>query len=256
MALASTERLLTDVQGPGTVDVIGDALVELDQNLQVVWAWDAFDHLDVTRKATLNETCIPGQAGCPPVTKATVANDWLHSNSVHYTPADGNLIISIRHQDWVIKIEYLNGTGSGRLLWRLGKDGDFQFLSADAYPWFSHQHDAEFDVAGVPLLTLFDNGNVRKALFPSANSRGQAFWMDEPGRRVVPVVNADLQSYSPALGAAERLCNGNFHFTSGVILPDVKAQSVELAPDGTIKYVLETANAVYRSFRMFSLYEP
>jgi arylsulfate sulfotransferase len=256
MALASTERLLTDVQGPGMVDIVSDALVELNQDLQVVWAWDAFDHLDVTRKATLNETCTSGQAGCPPVTKASVANDWLHSNSIHYTPADGNLILSVRHQDWVIKIEYLNGAGTGKLIWRLGKDGDFQISSSDPYPWFSHQHDAEFDIPGVPLLTLFDNGNVRKAQFPGANSRGQVFWMDEPGRRVTPLINADLQSYSLALGAAERVCNGAYHFTSGVITPDIKTQSVEVSAGGQITYILETRNAVYRSFRMVSMYGP
>jgi hypothetical protein len=256
MALASNERLLTDVQGPGTVDVIGDMLVELDDNLQVVWAWNSFDHLDVMRKATLNETCVPGQGGCPPVTLASIANDWLHSNSIHYTPADGNLVLSIRHQDWVIKIAYSNGTGSGAVVWRLGKDGDFQISSSDPYPWFSHQHDAEFDVQGVPLLTLFDNSNVRRTLFPAANSRGQAFWIDEPGRRAIPVLNADLQTYSSALGAAERLCNGTYHFTSGVILPQIKAQSVEVSANGAINYVLETGNSVYRSFRMWTLYEP
>ena len=256
IALASNERLLTDVQGPGTVDVIGDMLVELDQNLQVVWAWNSFDHLDVTRKATLNETCSLGQAGCPPLTLAGIANDWLHSNSVHYTPADGNLILSIRHQDWVIKIAYSNGTGSGAVLWRLGKDGDFKISSSDPYPWFSHQHDAEFDIPSVPLLTLFDNGNVRKTLFPAANSRGQAFWIDEPGRIATPVLNADLQTYSQAVGAAERLCNGNYHFTSGIIMPQTKAQSVEVSPNGAINYVLETSNIVYRSFRMLTMYEP
>ncbi|HEX8983800.1 MAG TPA: aryl-sulfate sulfotransferase, partial [Bryobacteraceae bacterium] len=57
LALAATERILTDVQGPGPVDVIGDTIVVLDRNLQVQWAWDTFDHLDPYRMATLKETC-------------------------------------------------------------------------------------------------------------------------------------------------------------------------------------------------------
>src|SRR5262249_5782997 len=56
-------------------------------------------------------------------------NDWLHDNSVDLTP-DGNLLLSSRHRDWLIKIDYRNGEGSGKVIWRLGKDGDFRFDSS------------------------------------------------------------------------------------------------------------------------------
>ena len=82
------------------------------------------------------------QLGCPPVNLAPVANNWLHSNSVSYT-ADGHFLLSMRHQDWVIKINYAIGAGSGNVIWRLGKDDDFTITSSDPYPWFSHQHDAD-----------------------------------------------------------------------------------------------------------------
>ena len=41
--------MLTGVQGKGTVDVLGDMILVLDRDLQVVWTWDAFDHLDPHR---------------------------------------------------------------------------------------------------------------------------------------------------------------------------------------------------------------
>ena len=63
--LATTEQITSGVQGPGQVDIIGDLIVVLDRNFQVVWTWDAFDHLDPHREATLGETC-PG-LGCPPI---------------------------------------------------------------------------------------------------------------------------------------------------------------------------------------------
>jgi hypothetical protein len=257
MTLAYNERLLTDVQGPGTVDVIGDVLLELDRNLQVVWVWDSFDHLDATRKATLNETCTPGQGGCPAfLTKGSIANDWTHSNSVAYTP-DGHLIMSIRHQDWVVKINYMNGAGAGNILWRLGKDGDFSIQSPDPYPWFSHQHDAEFDTPGQPsLMTLYDNANVRRTLFPTGNSRGQSFLLDQVQMTATPILNADLGVYAFALGSAERLCNGNYSFNSGIIAPTNKAQTAEVLPNGALNFVMETPNAAYRSFRMLSLFQP
>ncbi len=257
IALASVERLVEDIQGPGTVDVIGDMLVELDSELQVVWAWNAFDHLDLARLATLGETCVDGQSGCPPVALAPVANDWLHSNSVHYSQ-DGNLILSIRHQDWVIKIDYQNGAGSGAVLWRLGQGGDFTPVTNDPEIWFSHQHDAEFDIPGLPLLSLYDNSNLRFEANPAAQSRGQVFWLDEAQRLAYPVLNANLGAYSLALGSAERLCNGNYFFDSGIatLPPDLGAQSVEVTPAGAVNYVLETTGAAYRTFRMYSLYLP
>jgi len=255
LALTSVERILTDVQGPGPVSVIADGLVELDLDLQVVWSWNAFDHMDTSRLATLGETCVAGQGGCPPVTLAPIANDWLHSNSVHLA-SDGNLVLSIRHQDWVVKVDYQNGAGTGALLWRLGEGGDFTVLSAQPSPWFSHQHDAEFDDPAVPLLSLFDNGNVRRASDADANSRGQVFWLDEARRLAFPVLNADLGSYSLALGSAERVCNGTYHFNSGVIQPDLIAQSVEIGVEGQIRGVLQSSSTAYRTFRMQTLYKP
>jgi arylsulfate sulfotransferase len=261
IAVASNERLLTNVQGPGTVDVLGNVLLDLDENLQVVWSWNAFDYMDTSRLATLGETCTPNQAGCPPVTLASIANDWLHANSVNYSTTDGNLIVSLRCQDWVIKIDYANGAGLGNVIWRLGLDGDFTLtpLSAtDPYPWFSHQHDAEYAIPGKPFISLFDNGNVRLALYPGSDSRGQAYWVNETALTAIQEVNADLGTYSAAFGLAEILSNGDFAFTSGLIRDgsNTNNQSVEILENGTINYVLQSANASYRNFRMYSLYVP
>ena len=55
LVIASVERLITDVQGAGVVNVYGEMIVDLNQNLQVAWAWNAFDHLDVSRAAVLGE---------------------------------------------------------------------------------------------------------------------------------------------------------------------------------------------------------
>jgi arylsulfate sulfotransferase len=260
MALATNERLLTNVQGSGTVDVIGNMLVELDQNLQVVWSWNAFDYLDTSRMATLHETCTVGQSGCPPVTLAAMANDWLHANSVNYSSTDGNLIISLRNQDWVIKIDYQNGSGSGNVIWRLGLDGDFTLIpdTTDPYPWFSHQHDAEYDIPGKPLMSVFDNGNVRKVVEPNADSRGQAYWLDEATLTAYQVLSADLGTFSYVMGNAQLLQNGNFAFGLGVITttPVLSNGSPEVLENATIDYDLQTSGVSYRNFRMYSMYAP
>jgi len=257
--LANVEQVLNNVQGAGLVDVLGDMIVVLDRNLKVVWAWDAFDHLDITRLAVQKETCTVAGGGCPPFYLATTANDWLHGNSVQLTP-DGNLLYSSRHQDWLIKILYSNGTGSGRVLWRLGKDGDFTFSSGDPYPWFSHQHDANFDNSDPTKLLVFDNGNTRYATDSNAHSRGQAIQLDEQNHVATLLLNADLGAYSLALGSAALLPNGNYHFELGWLnglggTPSV-SRAVEVTPSGDIAYEMQDQTPVYRSFRMQSLYVP
>jgi hypothetical protein len=168
---------------------------------------------------------------------------------------DGNLILSVRHQDWVIKIDYRSGEGDGHVVWRLGRDGDFTVNSSDPNPWFSHQHNAHY-IDGSTLI-LFDNGNTRRASDPNADSRGQVWRLDEQTMTATLVLNADLGNYSNALGAAQRLSNGNFSFTSGRqgAPPSLFGQTIEVLPDGTPTYVLELAHQEFRSYRIRTLYE-
>jgi len=251
LVLGAVEQILTDVQGPGPVDVLGDMIVVTDPNLQVVWAWDAFDYLDVRRLATLNDRCSPGS--CPSLFLDITANDWLHGNSVQQTP-DGNLLYSARSQDWVIKIDYQKGFGSGGVIWRLGKDGDFRINSTDPSPWFSHQHDPQFLSDNTTLL-LFDNGNLRNFADPTANSRGQVFELDEQNRIANLVVNIDMGRYSFALGAAQKLPNGNYHFDVGFLI-DGTSIAMEVDACGNTVYALQAGAPEYRSFRMRNLYAP
>ena len=258
LVLADSERILTDVQGPGDADVIGDTILVLNANLQVTWAWDSFDHLDARRMAILGESCVyPAGLVCAPFYQAKTANDWLHGNALQLTP-DGNILFSIRHQDWIIKIDYQNGAGTGDVLWRLGQDGDFQINGSDASPWFSHQHDPNMEGDGA-TLAVFDDGNTRAAGGASIHSRGQVLQLDETNRTATLLLNGDLGTYSYALGSAQRLRSGNYHFDSG-IAPDpsghggMVAQSVELDMSGQIVYGIQFGALEYRSFRMPDLY--
>src|SRR5207244_859980 len=151
--------------------------------------------------------------------------------------------------------DYNNGNGTGDVLWRLGKDGDFTFNSADPYPWFSHQHDPEFDFGNNTTLTVYDNGNTRHETDPTANSRGQVIQLDENSRTATVLLNVDLGTYSFALGSAQRLPNGNFHFDNG-FLTDASSIATEVDSSGKIVYQLKSAAPAYRSFRMRDLYSP
>jgi hypothetical protein len=236
--------------------------------------------LDINRPAVLGETCIANQTGCPPMFLlgsgiAPLAKDWLHANSLYYWPTDhfggasGDIVWSSRHQDWIMKIDYNNGKGTGNILWRMGLDGDFTFnnIYADPWPWFSHQHDAGIENNSTGVMTLFDNGNTRVSPLPvglgSGDSRGMALSIDESTMHVTPVLSADLGYFSTAMGSGQLLSNGNYFFLPAVVpisISNLASYGLEILPTagtdtGTTVLNLQSQEA-YRGWQMISLYSP
>lgn len=150
--LASYPKTFASLPGQtGSTTVLGDVLVDVDQNLKPDWVWNSFDHLDINR----HPMNFP---------------DWTHANNMLYSADDHNLLLSIRHQNWVVKIDFNDGQGSGDILWRLGDGGDFHLLDsngdADDNPadWFYAQHGLSYfspNTTGVFRLGVMDNGNDR-----------------------------------------------------------------------------------------------
>jgi len=175
LILVNTRKKFTDLPGySGDTTVLGDAVIDLDQNYKPVWSWSSFDHLDVTRHPMM----FP---------------DWTHANTIAYSPDDGNIVLSMRNQSWVIKIDYSNGQGKGDVIWRLGYQGDFTLLgSASPADWFFAQHYANFfygQKSQQLRLAVFDNGNNRFPDFsgnicPSTVGDVQYPWMTIFGRHV------------------------------------------------------------------------
>ena len=250
--LGGVEQVLTNAQGTGAVNILGDVVIVLDSNLSLVWAWDSFDHLDVKRAATLGDQCLPN--ACPPLQLGRSANDWTHGNGIEAT-SDGNLLVSLRNQDWIVKINYDSGEGNGDVMWRLGAGGDFKLVSAVQNGWFSHQHDPRFEPLSTDRLMVLDNGNVRRDTDPKATTRGQVYQIDEQTKTATLVFNADLGVYSLAVGSTERLSNGNYWFDAG-FLPDASGICNEVDSNGRSLFSVRTAAPVYRSYRLANLYSP
>ena len=240
------------------VDILGDCIMDLDTNMQVDWTWSAFDHLDVNLKAPLNETCSATDVNCPPLVLAPVANDWTHMNSLDYIPSSGDILASVRDQDMVVKIDFNNGVGTGDVLWTLGKKGNFTMTgTTDPWPWFSHQHDVQYELNGTSVISLFDNGNTRVYENPGEVSRGQVLNIDETALTVSLQVNVNMPSFSPALGSAQRLDNGDYHFEAGWLdyTSSPYGEAFEVLPNGTFGFELIDNSITYRGYRMDSLYE-
>lgn len=277
---ASEEMLVTNAGqcgttsgNPNTCDVIGAQVLILNPNLQVIWAWDAFDFLDISRPANLGEICKQSESGCPVIFLASQANDWLHMNAVQLTE-DGSLLLSIRNQDWVIKINYASGSGDGSILWRMGYQGDFTInnpptppagstcttpTQLQEYAWFSHQHDANFQFGTQTTLSLFDNGNLRiRACDTGGSSRGYVLSVDESAFAVTPILVQALGGFSVGFGTAEVIPGtSNYHFDNGDVLPGPVSKSLEITPLGSTVFEMDSEKVTtYRSYRMQDLYTP
>ena len=254
----SVERFMPGVQ-PTANNILGSMIIALDQNWQVKWAWNSFDHMDVNRPAINGDICIDTNLtsfpGCPPLFKSSRAADWIHGNHISPSLSDGHLIYSMRNQSWIVKIDYSGGLGTGSVLWKLGTDGDFSTASNDTYPWFSYQHGAAY--ISEHQIIVFDNGNIRCAdVNENCYSRGQMINLNETDKIADFQLNAGLGVYSSALGNGQRLTNGDYNFTAGLLSDGSNqiGQVISIGASAEKLFIIETGMSIYRSFRMKNLY--
>lgn len=253
IVIAAENKVYNNLTGYTTpVTVTGDVLIDLDQNHNPVWVWNEFDHLDVNRHPMM----FP---------------DWTHTNAVVYSPDDGDLIVSSRHQSWVFKVDYHDGTGTGNILWKLGYQGDFALQGGtDPADWQYAQHDANVisaNSSGVFQITMFDNGNNRvidsngdicgATGQPACYSRAPIFQIDENAK----TANLEwAESLSPVFsfwgGSVRPLTNGDMEIdectptaTSAAIYEVTKT-----SPPQTVWQLQVNGQNAYRAFRIGSLY--
>jgi hypothetical protein len=253
LILANYTRTFTDQ--PGFSQVIGDGLVDWDPQKQApVWTWSAFDHIPLTHDPVSN-------------------NDWTHANAVIYSPDDGNLILSMRNQNWVVKINYQNGSGDGKILWHLGPGGDFTLPSGQApVEWNYGQHYPTVQTPnsdGIFRLMFFNNGNDRlldanndvcgTTGFAPCYSSVPLFELNEYTKTAQVVSEHKfLPGYSICCGNAETLDNGNLEYDVAfdVNTPNVSyIQEVTPEPNSQLLWQMNvTGQLMYRGFRITSLY--
>lgn len=174
--------------GNSNASVEAHHVQELDQDDNVVFEWNNWNHLDI------REAKVGLRGG---------SIDFVHLNSIA-VDYDGNLIVSPREYNRIMKI---NRT-TGETIWQLGgENSDFTFVNENLE--FSRIHDVR-PVPGKPNhYTLFDNGRDRSS--GGQFSRGVEYKLDLDAKTAEKVWqyrhSPDL--YTSYCGGLQPLENGN-----------------------------------------------
>ena len=237
---------------PGKILVGGDALIDLDEEGEPTWVWSSFDHLDINRHPF----------GLP---------DWTHANALVYSPDDGNIILSLRNQSWVIKIDYRDGQGTGKVLWRLGAGGDFTLTNGGIEDWNYGQHFPSIlppASTGIFDLGLFDNGTNRPInaagatctlkTVPPCYSRPVVFQLNETAMTATIAWQNPLATYSFCCGNMDLLANGSMEFDIAAAEQQPQFSTVEevtYTSDPQLMWqMIVQGQLAYRATRLPSLY--
>ena len=253
IVIAWLTKPYTNLPGyPGTINVLGNVVVDVDQNFNPTWVWNSFDHLDINRH--------PYQFP-----------DFTHANSLLYSPDDHNLLLSIRQQSWIVKIDYQDGTGTGNIIWRLGEGGDFKLLGGPTpTDWFYAQHGMNFfspNTTGVFKLGVMDNGNDRVFASgltcgttgaPACYSTAQVLQIDETAKTATLQLNYQPNPalYSYFGGQTDLLQNNDVEtdFCASKGGANIFELDTTQTPAATVWQAHTPGYNQYRVFRIPSLY--
>ena len=227
---------LSAIGGADQVSLAGHQLVRLRADGTTEYEWNGWDQLE------FDEWIEPPR----PHPNDRTGRDFDHPNGFGFD-RDGHYIVSFRHLSQVMKID----AATGETIWRLGGlKNEFTFLN-DPLGGFSAQHSPM--VLGNGNLLLYDNGTSHEP----QESRAVEYALDIAARtatlvwefRHVPPI------YTPAVGGAQRLRNGNTLVGFGFA-----GHASEVRPDGSVAWEADVtvdgqATLVYRLVRIASLYQ-
>lgn len=154
-----------------TKKVVGDKIVEFTPEGEVVWEWDAFDHLDPFRIG-YNFTNLYWH-----VRGFHHHYDWTHGNGVCHDPSDNSIVVSFRHQCAVLKIS----RETKEILWILGTHENWgpecqsKLLNpvGDDFQWHWHGHNPR--VTGPNRFVMYDNRNLQAMPFNERKKPAECF---------------------------------------------------------------------------------
>jgi len=226
--------------------VMGDVIIEFRRDGKEMWRWNAFDHLDINRLGYLTFNIYWELRGFPD------SRDWTHGNGLWHDDRDDSLLLNLRQQSAVVKIE----RPSGKIRWIFGEPSGWAkkyqpllFRSEGKIEWPWYQHAASIMPDG--NLMLFDNGILKARPFKErvprteGYSRAVQYAIDEEGLTAREVWSSDVAGpeslLSFAMGDADYLpATGNILVTyaSGTLQREGRRE-----PHATVREVIATTPA-------------
>ena len=197
--------------GKKNAEVIGTHIIELDRDKNIIFEWRCWDHYRI--QDALHEN----------LTATTI--HYVHMNAIE-VDYDDQLVVSVRHQDEITKID----RDTGDIIWRLGgPHNQFEFVNDPDR--FTYQHDIGL-VPGKPdHYTMMDNGNYHNPPY----SRAVEYELDTVNMTATKVweYRHSPDRYTHWMGSVNRLPSGNTIIGwSYQSLPKI----TEVTPDGDIIY--------------------
>jgi arylsulfate sulfotransferase len=228
-------------RGFGPANVVGDVVAHVMPDGRVAKRWSLLDILDPQRVTWSSHDSFWDQRAYNHIQEGT--KDWSHANTIVRDPSDGGLVLSLRHQDAVVKID----AATSEVKWILGTRANWRGELAQKVlrptarlEWPFHQHGVKFTPHGT--LLMFDNGNLR-AIPPArpmppteAYSRAVEYEIDEDAMSITQVwsyggPDDGERFYSPFLCDADWLPQtGNVLVTDGAHVTDEEGQPVNNPP--------------------------
>ncbi len=164
-------------------------------------------------------------AFCEHFTPDEIVKDWDHTNAVTRFPDEDAWLISAKKQNGLFKVD----PGTGEVVWRLGKGGDFVRTDGGTAIPFLRQHAPEF--VGPDEVLLFDNGKetVRE------QSGAVQIRFDEEAMEYAITWSwyPDPPIFCHMWGDADRLENGNTLMAFGRRYHDKDSHLIEVDAAGT-----------------------
>jgi arylsulfate sulfotransferase len=212
-----------------------DGVVEMDgESGEYVQAWDFRKIIDPER---------------PPQPRNLEPLDWVHLNGIDYRESDESFIVSGRDQSAVVAVE----RKTGELIWIIGNHERWEAGYTDyllepigePFEWQWGQHAPMVNPQDPDRILIYDNGNERSydaPVLPENNySRAVEYRIDEQHMLVEQVwqygEELGSETFTPFIGDANYLSNGNRLVCFGGITRDLKGYPVEIFDfeEGTVR---------------------
>ena len=166
--------------------VMADTVVQFTPEGETVWTWDTYDALDPFRVGYDTFWSYWWVRGFPDYM------DWTHANGLSYDSSDDSVLVSLRNQNAIVKVDY----ETREIKWILGRhDGwpenlqDKLLTPVGDLLWPGYQHNPRMTHAGTVIL--FDNRAHGGAMpfeprlpLPENFSRGVEYEVDEENMTV------------------------------------------------------------------------